>query len=159
VWVNVSGSRWASAAHLVALCRADAQQTIPACLRGFIASILPLSDRDRAVQIQRFVAALPYVRESHETYRSPRLTAVAGGDCDDHARLVRALAGWVGLPARLVFLASSGGVLVHVWTQIFVDGKWRHCETIVQAELGEHPLNARARDTRGGAEISRAFGV
>jgi transglutaminase-like putative cysteine protease len=84
-----------------------------------------------------------------EVFRSPAETLRVGyGDCDDHARLVRALLRALGWDARYVVLQR--GRLAHVVTA--VPGTWHGAdgdriwvETTLPAELGEHPIVALGR--------------
>jgi len=50
------------------------------------------------------------------------------GDCTEHAVLLAALARARGIPARvvigLVFVPSANGFGYHMWTEVYVDGRW-----------------------------------
>lgn len=69
---------------------------------------------------------------NYEFYYNTRKGAVGtmqtrGANCVDHAHLINALARAVGIPARYVhgtcnFIRS--GVLGHVWSQLYVNGRW-----------------------------------
>lgn len=65
-----------------------------------------------------------------ETVQSPTATIQIGaGDCDDHSGLVAGLAMAVGIPARLRVVGHSEDRLVHIFTELFVDGKWFPADT------------------------------
>jgi len=50
------------------------------------------------------------------------------GDCSEHATLLVALLRAAGIPARaaegLIYANSIGGFGYHMWTEVFIDGKW-----------------------------------
>jgi hypothetical protein len=94
-------------------------------------------------------SAIAFVHERKETFQSARMTMARGaGDCDDHARLVYALAGAGGLPVQLVFLTvpeDGRQVPAHVVTQIGTSAGPMWAETTIPACFGEHPLDALDR--------------
>jgi hypothetical protein len=82
-----------------------------------------------------------FVHEPKETFQSASVTMRLGyGDCDDHARLVYALARAAGLPATIVFLERDEQP-VHVVAKIA--GDW--AETTLPADYGEDPIDAYLR--------------
>lgn len=112
-----------------------------------------------ARSIWRHVKALiKFVHEPEETFQAADVTMqTRAGDCDDHARLVYALAVAQHIPAKLIFFAepvdsplptvlwSIGGETqpVHVVAQLQdSDGTWQWAETTVDAEYGEEPHDA-----------------
>jgi len=102
-----------------------------------------------------------FVHEPKETFQSARQTMAAGaGDCDDHARLVYALARAGGLSARLIFLEEEGQP-VHVVAKLGTSTGYRWAETTIPADFGEDPLHALARlQPAGGANpIPASTGV
>jgi hypothetical protein len=90
--------------------------------------------------------AIQFVHEPEETFQSARVTMqTAAGDCDDHARLVYALALASDIPARIVFFEKNGQP-IHVVTQLEdADGSWHWAETTIDAAYGEEPHDALAR--------------
>lgn len=87
-----------------------------------------------------------FVHEPVETFQSARVTMQTGaGDCDDHARLLYALAVAGNLPAKLVFFEQDDQP-VHVVAQLEdADGTWQWAETTIDAAYGEEPHDALAR--------------
>ena len=103
-----------------------------------------------------------FVHEPEETFQSARTTmAVGAGDCDDHARLLYALARAGGIAANLVFFeepADGSGLPsvllggaddtqpVHVVALLRdSDGTWQWAETTIAADYGEEPHDAYVR--------------
>lgn len=86
-----------------------------------------------------------FIHEPKETFQSARVTmATQAGDCDDHARLVYALARAAGLKAKLIFLEDDAQP-VHVVAQIEDSRGYQWAETTIDAAYGEPPLQAYAR--------------
>jgi len=81
-----------------------------------------------------------------ERFKSPELTLATGeGDCDDSARLVRAILRALGHDARLAFFGTSKApqhVAAYLDTE---DGQRIWLEATIPAALGEHPYTAKAR--------------
>ena len=99
-----------------------------------------------AVAIQQSVQqAIRFVHEPKETFQGARVTMALGyGDCDDHARLVYALARAAGLPATICFFEKDGQP-VHVVAKIGTTEGLAWAETTLDADFGEHPLEAYDR--------------
>jgi hypothetical protein len=113
-----------------------------------------------AMRLHRFVkSAVRFQREQGEVFQTPRATlARRGGDCDDHARLIAALALAGGIPARIAFLHAPDGGPRHVTAQVHVGGGWQWLETTVDAAPFEHPLDAVQRlKVRGRDDVSRKY--
>jgi hypothetical protein len=90
-------------------------------------------------------AHIRFIHEPEETFQAATTTMAAGaGDCDDHARLVYALARAAGLPAKLVFFEEDNEP-IHVVAQIGDGIGMRWAETTLGADFGEHPYAALAR--------------
>lgn len=91
-----------------------------------------------------------FVHEPEETFQSARVTMSAGaGDCDDHAKLVYALARAGGLQAQLRFFEQDDQP-IHVVAAIQgSDGDFHWAETTLDACYGEHPLSALERTSLG----------
>jgi hypothetical protein len=122
--------------------------------------------------VQSFVK---FVHEPEETFQSAPVTMQTGaGDCDDHARLVYALAVAGGVPAKLVFFEEpddsplptvlwnlgAGTVPVHVVAQLQdADGTWQWAETTVDADYGEEPHAAVDRLELGAGSDPLAQGI
>ena len=119
---------------------------------------LPYSDQPRAVQefVQR---AITYERDRppedypikipddhpFERFCDPEMTLARGaGDCDDSARLVRAILRALGHPARLVFMGTPTEPQ-HVVTAIRTHTGWFWLDASLPARAGEHPTDARRR--------------
>lgn len=105
------------------------------------------SPRAHAIAIHDFVkAAVVFVRELREVFQHTLYTLrMRAGDCDDHARVVAALAFAGGLKARIEGLKNSRGNIAHAAPQIFESGAWHWAETTVNAAYGEHPKDAARR--------------
>lgn len=106
--------------------------------------LLELYARAIHANVQR---QIEFVNEPTETFQSARETLQIGaGDCDDHARLVKALALAGNLPAKLVFFEADAQP-VHVVSAMRPGriGPWRWAETTIGAAYGEHPYHALER--------------
>lgn len=95
-------------------------------------------------------AQVRFIREPRETFQSARVTMAAlAGDCDDHARLVHALARAGGAYSRLAFLEQDGQPVhvVSLLRDLTVDGapRYRWAETTIGAAYGEDPRFAYRR--------------
>jgi hypothetical protein len=138
---------WGAARLLVALGAEDRSSEWARELAAEIRRSAP-SDEAFARAIVAFVKAhLRFVREAPgaEVFQSGPYSMLSGeGDCEDHARLVYALAMAGGLPARFAFLHKGGGP-THAVAQLIVDREPRWAETTIDAELGEHPIDAGRR--------------
>lgn len=103
--------------------------------------------------IQERVAFAP---EEGEVFAAPGIVwAARVGDCDDHARLVAATLGAVGIPTRIACLVDDEGNPTHAAAQAWLDGAWEWVETTVPAELGEHPDDAARRGGFTRRDITR----
>jgi hypothetical protein len=100
----------------------------------------------RAATIQRTVqTVVPYLGEAPEWVSDPITVWETGGDCDDHARLVAALARSIGHPARMVWWEAPNGE-GHIVAQLRISsGEWAWSETTIPAQFGESPRDAMAR--------------
>jgi hypothetical protein len=87
-----------------------------------------------------------FVHEPKETFQSARVTIEShAGDCDDHARLVYALARVLDIPAELVFFEQQEQP-IHVVARLQDSaGVWQWAETTIAADFGEDPHEALAR--------------
>ena len=96
-----------------------------------------------AAAIQANVQAqILFVHERKETFQSARETiALGAGDCDDHARLVLALALAANIPLSDLVFFEEDDQPVHVAPVML--GEW--AETTIAAHFGEHPYEALAR--------------
>jgi transglutaminase-like putative cysteine protease len=138
-------SQWGKAHKLVKLARSD---TARGALEGLANQIAParLKPGERARRIQAWVRAhVPYVRERVETFQAPEFTIRNQiGDCDDHARVVRALLTAARIPARMVIMAKNGSPR-HAVTQAVLGSSPVWLETTIDARFGEHPVDASRR--------------
>jgi hypothetical protein len=89
---------------------------------------------------------IKFVHEPKETFQSARVTIEShAGDCDDHARLVYALARVLDIPAELVFFEADEQP-IHVVARLQdSSGIWQWAETTIEAGYGEDPHEALAR--------------
>jgi len=83
----------------------------------------------KAVRLERFVG--DYIEEVSFSQAMATAAEVAEsrrGDCTEHAVLLAAMARTAGLPARaamgLVYVAGEGAFLYHMWTEVYVGGRW-----------------------------------
>ncbi len=98
--------------------------------------------------VQEEVAFIP---EPGEVFQSARATIELGaGDCDDHARLVHALARAGGSAAELVILVDGTGEPYHAVAKIGDGTALRWAETTIPARFDEAPRAAFARCVRQG---------
>ncbi len=138
---------WGAARLLVALGAEDRTAPWARELAAEIRRGAP-SDAAYAQAVLDFVKGhLRFVREAPgaEMFQSGPYSLLSGeGDCEDHARLVYALAMAGGLPARFAFLHKGGGP-THAVAQVVVDGETLWAETTIDARLGEHPIAAGRR--------------
>ena len=139
---------WAAARFLLASALEDAET---AGARDLALELRAQADTDAAfvAMVHEYVREhVRFVREAGEVFTSPDYTlAMAGGDCDDHARTVFALLRAGGIPARMAFLYRRGTTAgpTHVATQAGLDGRWLWMETTIAADVGEAPYDAARR--------------
>lgn len=105
------------------------------------------SDAERATRLHAFVRDLvSFTKEKREIFSPTLHTLEVGlGDCDDSARALLALLRSLDLPARLKTLPEGGPEPLHVAAQVQLGGQWHWLETSIDAEAGEHPLQAAKR--------------
>jgi hypothetical protein len=90
--------------------------------------------------------AIRFLHEPGETFQSARVTMqTAAGDCDDHARLVFALARAAGVPVELVFFEQDDQPIHVVARMQDSNGIWQWAETTIAAGYGEDPHDALER--------------
>jgi len=143
---------WAAAALLLALSEEDAATEGARNLARGLRHMAP-SDPEFARAVHAFVKArVAFAPELGEVFQSGGLTLdLRVGDCDDHARLVYALAVAGGLRARLGVLHHGEHVdpdkrgPAHATALLDVGGAWRWAETTVAARFGEPPNDAARR--------------
>lgn len=142
---------WAAAKLLLAMAEEDARTPGARELAAQLRASHP-SDQDFAQAVQRYVQRIPFVREKGEVFQSGALTMARGaGDCDDHFRLVYALARAGGLRGALALThhgddappAKRGPT--HAAAMLDVGGRREWAETTVPAQWGEHPFAAARR--------------
>ena len=138
---------WAAARMLTALAESDVLrpdvQQIALMLR-----VAAPDDEGFARAVHAFVKTnVRFEREKGEVFTGPAVTLGAGfGDCDDHARLVYAIATAGGIPARMALLYRRGAPgPSHAVAQLGVGGAWWWAETTVAALFGEQPFDAAKR--------------
>ena len=82
-----------------------------------------------AVALERLVHESIEEKNFSQVFATAAETARSGeGDCTEHAVLLAALARAVGLPSRvaigLVYVQGVQSFVYHMWTEVFVDGRW-----------------------------------
>jgi len=120
---------------------ADARAQPGQCL------VPPCSDL-RARAFLRYVQSRPYVPdpEGQEWYAGLVYTIGYGGDCEELASLVVALARVVGIPGEVKWMDQPNHPLNHVTAILFLGGQWMFAEaSVIGAQLGEHPQTAATR--------------
>lgn len=139
---------WAAARMLVAAAEEDARTPNARDLALALRRVAP-DDESFARAVHAFVKSrVAFVREAGEVFQGAAYTlASAGGDCDDHARVVYAIATAGGLPAVMAFLHHGGpdAQPTHAVVQLGPHGRWQWAETTIDAHFGEHPLAAAQR--------------
>jgi hypothetical protein len=138
---------WGAARLLVALGAEDRSSPWARELARELRAAAP-DDASFAEAVLAFVKErLRFVREAPgaELFQSGPYSLLHGeGDCEDHARLVYALAVAGGLPARFAFLHRGDGP-THAVAQVRIGDVPTWAETTIDARLGEHPLEAGRR--------------
>jgi len=81
------------------------------------------------------------------------------GDCTEHAVLLAALARARGIPARvaigLVYVKSMGGFGYHMWTEAFIDNRWRALDaTLATGGIGAAHLKLAHSNLQGASAFS-----
>ena len=110
---------------------------------------------ERLARLHRFVRdSVPYHREPVEMFHHPVVTVQNGGDCDDHASLLCALAWSLRYPWLLEAVGKEDDP-DHYTTQLGwppndamsgdAQTRWRSYETTVDALPGEHAQRAARR--------------
>lgn len=110
---------------------------------------------ERLKRIHRFVRdSVPYHREPIEMLHPAGLVLTDGGDCDDHAILIRALA-WALKYPSIVEPYGNPAAPIHYTMRIGFpesetihgdpDTIWIPCETTIAATFGEHVSSAARR--------------
>ena len=88
---------------------------------------------------------IKFVHEKKETFQSAATTMRLGaGDCDDHARLLYALARAGNVKAKMVFF-EDGEQPVHVVNLLKDSRGYQWAETTINARFGENPYRALER--------------
>ncbi|HOA06341.1 MAG TPA: transglutaminase domain-containing protein [Spirochaetota bacterium] len=69
---------------------------------------------------------VPYIAETKEIIKRPRLTIQSGGDCDDKTVLVLAYAIKNKIPARVVLAGKKDTPekFHHIFPELYINGKW-----------------------------------
>jgi hypothetical protein len=91
-----------------------------------------------AVALEKYVhGAVNEKNFSHGFATAAEVAQSRAGDCTEHAVLLAALARVVGLPSRvaigLVYVERAGGFGYHMWTEVFLDGRWLPLDAILGA--------------------------
>lgn len=109
-----------------------------------IATDYPRDRLGQLLAIHRYVRdGVLFVDEPVETFAEARLTLVWQlGDCDCMALALYALLRAAGFTVRM---APLGSPPQHVAPQVLWAGRWEWLEPTLQADPGEHPVEARRR--------------
>ncbi len=143
---------WAAARYLLALAEEDARTAGARAIAGWLRRLHP-SDDDFARALHAFVKKnVRFVREKGEVFQNGGFTLRIGyGDCDDHFRLLHAIARAGGLPSALALLHHGEDAPPemkgpsHAVAVLGLPNGWEWAETTVGAQLGEHPFDAAIR--------------
>lgn len=76
-----------------------------------------------------------------ESLQDPIITLyrIQAGDCDDHAILLAALAGSIGIPARFVTLGANAERFSHIYAELKAGGRWLPADTTTSSGFGVAP--------------------
>ena len=99
---------------------------------------------------------VPYLGEGTETFQASSDTLKYGGDCDDSARVILALARSIALPCRLNARQGTGGNQGHAFAELWDGSEYRAAEASIPARFGEQPIDALKRLRRAGLVRARA---
>lgn len=73
-----------------------------------------------------------------ETVQAPEITLQIGvGDCDDQSALMAAMALAVGIPVRFVVAGYTPDHMIHIFTELFIEGQWMAADTCEKDRIGE----------------------
>lgn len=119
------------------------------------------TDEEFARVVHAFVKDnVDFVREAGEVFQGAAYTLEMGaGDCDDHFRLVYALAVAGGLKGQLGILHKPNMPPSHAVALLCPDSTCAWAETTVDAAYGEHPVDAAIRLGLVNARADLARGV
>jgi hypothetical protein len=115
-----------------------------------------------AVALEHFVDEYVTKKDFAQVFASAAEVAKSReGDCKAHAMLLAALARARGIPARvamgLVYLKGSQAFFYHMWTEVYIDGRWVPIDgTLGRGGLGAGHLKL-AQSNLGGASALAAF--
>lgn len=92
--------------------------------------------RDVAIALERYVSRVVSEKNfSHAFATAAEVAESREGDCTEHAVLLAALARACGIPSRvaigLVYVQRAGGFGYHMWTEVYLDGRWVPLDAIV----------------------------
>jgi len=119
----------------------------PAAVLEWVQQNIQYVDDTPPVKLREWLRRLQVGRpgEPFERFAGPARTLALGtGDCDDSARLVRAVLRSLGHRCRLVFVGSTS-VPWHVTAAIRQGDGWYWLDASLAARPGEHPLKAKER--------------
>lgn len=124
-----------------AACRAPGSATSPG------ASYDPRAGAQWALSLAQSKGYVPDPDDGRvEQFQPVAWTWTHGGDCEDLAALLRALAGYVGVLSRFALQPYEGQPIDHETAQVFVAHQWIWADaSIPGARLGEEPGAAAAR--------------
>lgn len=143
---------WAAARYLLALAEEDARTPGARAIAAELRRRYP-RDEDFARALVSFVKRnVRFERERGELFQNGGFTLRrAAGDCDDHFRLLHAIARAGGLPSSLALLHHGDDAPpeargpTHAVAMLGIPQGWAWAETTVDAALGEHPFDAAIR--------------
>ena len=91
---------------------------------------------EQALRLERWVHEQMKVEELGVGFATAAEVAeTRSGDCTEHAVLLTALARAVGIPSRvavgLLYVAQAQGFGYHMWTEVFVGGRWLPLDAVL----------------------------
>jgi hypothetical protein len=113
-----------------------------------------------AVALERFVNGYITKRDYTQVFASAAEVAKSQeGDCTEHAVLLAALARARGIPARvaigLVYLPGHQAFFYHMWTEVYVDGRWIPIDgTLGRGGIGAAHLKLAQSNLDGAAALA-----
>jgi hypothetical protein len=118
-----------------------------------------------AVALERFVNGYVTQKNYKKVFASAAEVAKwREGDCKGHAMLLAALARARGIPARvamgLVYLQGSRAFFYHMWTEVYIDGRWMPIDgTLGCGGIGAAHLKLAQSNLDGAAALAAVLPI